>query len=86
MKMRKTTLSLIVCLAAIFVFTGPVWGYHGLIKIESAQVDYENEIIHIKGQNFGHYAWVFMDGVYLKIISATDTQIQAHLPALDSGT
>ena len=86
MKMRKITLSLFVCLAVIFVLSGPVWGYWGQVRIVSAEVDYENETININGYNFGRYPWVFMDGVYLNVLSASDSSIEAQLPSLDSGT
>jgi len=83
--MRKRTLPLIVFLAAIFIFTSPVFGYYGHVKIESAEVDYENQKIYIKGHRFGHHPWVHMDDIYLKVFFSSDNYIETELPALEPG-
>ena len=84
--MRKITLSVVVCLATIFFFAGPVWSYRGQVKITGVTVDPDNQIITIKGDNFGHYPWVFIDGEYLNVLTSSDSAIEAQLPALDAGT
>ena len=42
--MRKSILPLVIFLVGILIFTSPVWGYNGRVKIESAAVDIDHKI------------------------------------------
>ena len=84
--MKKNGLLFIVFLAGLFVFTGPVWGYRGWVKIDSAEVDLDSNKIYIKGHRFGEHPWVYMNGFSLEVHSADDNYIEAELPSVDPGT
>ncbi len=84
--MKKNLLLFIVFLAGIFVFAGPVWGFYGGVKIDSAEVDFDNNKIYIKGHRFGDHPWVRMNDMYLDVYSADNNYIEAELPDIDPGT
>ena len=84
--MRKHILPFIVFLAAIFVFVGPVWGWYGGLKIDSAEIDFDKKRIYIKGHKFGKHPWVYVDDHFLKVLSAKNNSIEAEWPSLEPGT
>ena len=84
--MRKHILPFIVFLAAIFVFTGPAWGWYGGLKIDKVKVDFEKKRIYIKGHKFGKNPWVYIDDRFLKVLKADNNSIKAKLPKLKPGT
>jgi len=56
------------------------------VEIESAVVDYDNEVIFINGYHFGNYPEAIIDDIPLTIINSGDTYIEAEYPALEPGT
>jgi hypothetical protein len=84
--MRKSILLLVIFLVGALIFTSPVWGYHGKVKIESAAVDIENEKIYIVGHTFGDDPRVYLDDSTLEIFYSTDNYIEAQLPLSEQGT
>ena len=68
--------------AAILIFTSPVWGFHGNVKIESAKVDFDDKKICIKGHKFGDDPGVYLDDIFLEVFYSTDNYIEPELPGL----
>jgi len=60
--------------------------WYSRVQIDSAIVDFENEVIYINGDNFGYEPEVFVDDIQLTVLNYGDTFIDAEFPAFEPGT
>ena len=85
--MRRKVFYLVLFLAAMLIFTSSgecKWYYK--VEVESAIIDYDNQIIYINGYNFGDNPEVLIDDYELTILDSGDSFVEAEYPAFEPGT
>ncbi|HJS74260.1 MAG TPA: hypothetical protein VJ921_08245, partial [Vicinamibacteria bacterium] len=70
------------------LFVVPVLEAHAVPSPSISRVipDAVDEILFVHGANFGADPAVWLDGIRLHVLNATESLIQAELPSLEPGT
>lgn len=85
--MRKKIVYLVLFLTGMMLYTSSgECNWYSQVEIESAVVDYDNEVIFINGYHFGNDPEAIIDDIPLTIINSGDTYIEAEYPSLEPGT
>ena len=85
--MRRKLVYLVLILMGMTLYTtSGECKWYSQVQIDSAIVDFDNKVIYINGDNFGHQPEVFVDDIQLVVINCSDTYIDAEFPAFEPGT